>query len=132
MVLMNNKRKNSIGFSLVVLMLFSLSGVSLHKMTCSMSGNSFVYVGDMDELCCDEQPLNSISKKCCDISVAAVQITEFETSQKTSIQLEPVVIRSFEIRKVSPLNYPHSIVQLANAPPPRTHNIQAILEVYKI
>lgn len=129
---MNNVRTNSIGLSLLVIMLFSLSGVSLHKMKCNMSGNSFVYVGEMDEPCCEKQPANSLSEKCCDISVAAVQITEFESSQKTAIQIVPVVLRSFGAIQVPQANYARRIIQLANAPPTKIQNTQALLEVFRI
>ena len=113
-------------------MLFSLSGVSLHKMTCTMSGNSIVYMGEMDEPCCDKQPANSVSEKCCDVSVAAVQITEFESSQKTVIQLVPIVVRFFGAIQVPQANYAQRILKFANAPPAKTQNAQALLEVFRI
>lgn len=129
---MNKVRTNTIGIGLLVIMLFSLSGVSLHKMTCTMSGNSIVYIGEMDEPCCDKQPANSVSEKCCDISVAAVQITEFENSQQTVIQLVPAVVHSFGAIQVPQANYVRQIKQFANAPPPKIQNAQALLEVFRI
>jgi len=97
-----------------------------------MSGNSIVYLGEMDKPCCDKQSANSISEKCCDISVAAVQITEFESSQNTAIQLVPVVLRSFGAIQAPQANYARRITQLANAPPLKVQNAQALLEVFRI
>lgn len=120
------------GFCLFVIMLFSVSGVSLYKMTCTMSGNSFVYVGEMDEPCCDEQPANSISEKCCDISLAAIQITEFERSNGFSIELMPVVAQIFMAFRNVQDAYTLRIVPFAEPPPLKPSKVQALLQVFRI
>ena len=89
---MNRVRAHIIGYTLLLIMLFSMSGVSIHKMTCRTSGNSVVSVGEFDGTCCAPQKSNSISEKCCDNSSAYVHVTEFERTDHTNFQVTPVVL----------------------------------------
>jgi len=133
MFAMNKIRTNSIGgLGLLFIMLFSLSGITLSKMTCKMSGNSIVYVGELDEPCCDKRPPNSVGEKCCDIRVAAVQVTEFENTKNNGIQLLPVVVGSFVLVQLQQANIARRNVHFANAPPLRPQNVQAFIEVFRI
>ena len=125
---MNRIRKHIIGYGLLLLMLFSLSGITLHKMTCNMSGNSTISVIAKDE-CCDRQAPNSISEDCCDENSAFVQVTDFDRTLNQHQDVQPAVLMTLSsVAEMAMANI--RSFQIPNKAPPITSVDRTILEIY--
>lgn len=101
-------------------MLVSISGVSIHRMTCLSSGNSIVAIGAQSDPCCDRQPINSISENCCENSVVALQLEEFNRTVDDVLDVVPAVIQT-----KAPLQFPNTVAKQPTAyrakAPPQPH-----------
>lgn len=118
--------------ALLLLILVSISGVSIHRMTCFISGNSIVSIGEQIEPCCDKLPENSISEHCCDQSVVALQLEEFNRAQDAAPIVQPVLLTPFApvaLVKIRTVQFPQ---KRANAPPPPHFGNLALYEVFRL
>ncbi len=62
---MKNLFKNTLSFSMILILLVSTLQFSIYKMECLMSGNTQISLTDFDD-CNKSTSNNSISKKCCE------------------------------------------------------------------